>query len=177
VLLNVVIARISPCRIVYTASAGCGFPDLGLTRQGWLSSLTVRIAYSFAHNLNNTLQHTLSNVCNKEHSLLMHFITPIFFVLQEELYPSGRPFVLSYSVTQDLVSCNHFLSASRFLLDVTDEIDVAPESLRPHDQSCFETTSAFDPRSKKPKYGHRPVSRSDRLIFYNQSTFFPFLLK
>ena len=54
VLVNPVIARISPNRIVYTASAGCGFPDYGLTRSGWLSSLTVRIAYSFAHNLNYT---------------------------------------------------------------------------------------------------------------------------
>jgi hypothetical protein len=43
---------ISPNRIVYTASAGCGFLDYRLTRAGWLSSLTVRIAYSFAHNLN-----------------------------------------------------------------------------------------------------------------------------
>ena len=54
VLVNPVIARISPNRIVYTASASYGFLDYRLTRAGWLSSLTVRIAYSFAHNLNNT---------------------------------------------------------------------------------------------------------------------------
>jgi hypothetical protein len=39
--------------------------------------------------------------------MTVRFITPIFFVLQEELHPPGRPFVSSYSVTQALVACNH----------------------------------------------------------------------
>ena len=40
--------------------------------------------------------------------LSMCFTIHRFFVLQEELHPGVRPFVLSYSVTQVLVTCNHF---------------------------------------------------------------------
>jgi len=86
------------------------------------------------------------------------------FSLTREI-PSPRPPVcVSYSVTQALVACNHFLSTSRYLL-VTDGIVPAPESLRPHDQSCSETAVAFDPHLKKPECDHKPVSQFDRLIF------------
>ena len=37
----------------------------------------------------------------------MRFTIHRFFVLQEELHPGARPFVLSYSVTQVLVTRNH----------------------------------------------------------------------
>jgi hypothetical protein len=55
---------------------------------------------------------TLSNACIKDlFNINLHIKEPFntlrFLVSQKRFHPVVRPFVLSYSVTQALVACNH----------------------------------------------------------------------
>ena len=95
----------------------------------------------------------------------MHFITLGFLVSQERFHRLGRPFVLVYSVAQDLVSYQHFAQPS-------DQCAILgtwpwPQSLVEHDPSCLEAVFAWPVRLTQTHYAQMLVQQYDRLFYCN----------
>ena len=93
------------------------------------------------------------------------------------LHPTGRPFVLVYSVAQDLVSYQHFAQPSN--LYATLDILSWLQQLVELDLFCLAVVFAFLVYLTQTLNAQLPVQQYDRQVYYNlfflSTSIFPFV--